>query len=641
MYNIDYDYVAEYCKRNWSGMVDKVIKIADDVSQNTFLFNMDWDMERTIEPTHFDGEIDWYLMKNHDNEYLFQMSRQRYLINLAQAYKLTGLKEYAFHVVRIMKDFINRVPVQFDSKDHPWRSLEVGLRGEYWTKAMAIIKDSEYVTQDFIDLYLKSLDDHAKILLKFHEQRHKLSNWGVIQDHGLFDIGLELDNKEYIDTAISRLAKQCELQLMNDGVHWEQSCMYHNEVMNCFVDVIIRAQAKKIVIPECIIKNTHRMALANMAWIMPNYKQPLFGDSDYTDLRDLLSQTAYIFRDSTLKCKAHDILDYESAWLFGKEGIDNYKKLKGDLPEYKSISLSDSGMSVMRNDWSENSNYLVFHNGYTGGGHAHCDKLSFDLSLNGKDFLVDTGRYTYKCSDKIRVHTKSARGHNTITVDNRDFMKFIGWGYHKYAPSLKQELVIRDKFEMISGSHLGYMSFISSVVPCRKILWIKPDIYIVFDTFYTKGMHSYQQIFNFAPNINPIIEGSSVTCVNGGTDFCMKFLNEKTKIKKYKGFYSMHYNMKEDIYSVKTNFRAIGLKSVATVISSDKEMEVNIKQIKSDWFLPGIKNYALGMEIKKSGDIFTVFFTAKEINQCVKINGKDFTGKLAYYKNDEYNVVEW
>lgn len=51
--------VASYCWENWKEDVEHVLRTADDACENTFLFDYRWDMERTWEPVHFDGEIDW------------------------------------------------------------------------------------------------------------------------------------------------------------------------------------------------------------------------------------------------------------------------------------------------------------------------------------------------------------------------------------------------------------------------------------------------------------------------------------------------------------------------------------------------------------------------------------------------------
>ena len=94
-------------------------------------------------------------------------------------------------------------------------------------------------------------------------------------------------------------------------------------------------------------------------------------------------------------------------------------------PAYTDVMLEDSGTYILRSGWSENDDYLCMHNGYTGGGHAHADKLHFDLMLGGRDVLVDAGRYTYMAG-KTRTALKGASGHNTTLVGRKGFMKMSG-----------------------------------------------------------------------------------------------------------------------------------------------------------------------------------------------------------------------
>lgn len=646
MYTIDYGKIVEYCKANWGEMCEKVIQIADDVCSRTFVFNMPWDMERTVEPTRFDGPIDWFLKKNGDNEYLFQMNRHRYFINLAQAYRLTGDDKYIVCLVDLMKDWISRIPCPYQTGNHPWRSLEVGLRGEYWTKAMSIAAGHPCIDADLLALYHNSLRDHGVMLMKHYDGHKKLSNWGVIQDHGLFAIGIELGEQTYIDTALDRLYAQANMQLMGDGVHWEQSCLYHNEVLSCFLDVIIRARRADIPLKSSFLNVVKKMADANIAWIKPNHRQPLFGDSDDTDIRDILTLTAVLFQDSHLKSLAFDKLDYESAWLLGEAGITAYDSIKSELPPFHSIALHDSGNYIMRSGWDTAANYLIMHNGYTGGGHAHEDKLSFDLSIAGKDVLTDCGRYTYVWGGERKL-LKSYQAHNTLCVDGKHFVKAKNWGYRKLAPSIKQGMVLNQAFEMVCGTHLGYHKLLNGVIVTRKILWIKPDIYIIIDELAGKGFHRYVQFFNFAPS-GTLKENNGIYIYeDGNTQTLLKSLTKGVKIKTNIGLYSAHYNQKEQISSLEAAFSSIGLTHGITVIignAAHKYKKVEISACPVTSLSSGRKmsrKSAEGIQIKLDDLEYTVILAFIETIQALSCNGKEAAGKITYYQGSEYHIVEW
>ncbi len=646
MNNIDYAFVAEYCKKNYREMCDDCIKISDMICNNTFRFHMPWDMERTEEPTHFDGEINWFLQKNGDSEYLFQMSRMRYLINLAQAYWLTGNEKYVIAVKRLINDFIDRVPCRESSWVHPWRSLEVGLRGEYWTKAIALVQDSEIIDKTFTEKFRRSLNEHAQMLIKCHDLHKKLSNWGVIQDHGLFAIGIVLGNNDYIHTALNRLYEEAKLQIMADGAHWEKSSMYHNEVLFCLMDVMIRARAAGVLLDGDFIARVHSMARVNAAWMKPNHRQPLFGDSDYTDIRDVLSQSACIFNDGVLKSLGFPQLDYESAWLLGEDGINKYANIKPTLPDYTSISLCDSGDYIMRSDFSEDSNYLIFHNGYTGGGHAHEDKLSFELTVGGEDMLVDCGRYTYVWGEE-RKYLKSFRAHNTLSIDGRQFVKAHDWGFTRFAPHIKGEMKIHNDYELASGSHLGYFhSPLGSAVVTRKILWIKPDIYVIVDDISARGMHRYKQHFNFAPGGRLTLKNLEAVYINRESSIVLIPLKKGIKLRQNTGMYSDHYNAVETIDRAECSFTAFGETRAVTVIAANPHGKYNRILVNSSPLhgmagRPLDQNTGECVTITLNDDTYTVMLLHKELCLAARAGEKYSAAKLAFYKNGQYHVVEW
>ncbi len=148
---------------------------------------------------------------------------------------------------------------------------------------------------------------------------------------------------------------------------------------------MIRVAAEHdIPLPEKFIRNVHRMADVHQMWVKPNHRQPLFGDSDDNDIRDILSRAALVLNRPDLKFSAYPVLDFESAWLFGEEARERYTQMQAVPPAYTDVMLEDSGTYILRSGWSENDDYLCMHNGYTGGGHAHADKLHFDLMLGAE-----------------------------------------------------------------------------------------------------------------------------------------------------------------------------------------------------------------------------------------------------------------
>ena len=71
---------SEYAKRWWPKETSHRMRIADEVRNQIFLFDLPWDMEQTAEPVTFEGEIDWSYQPGPDPEFIFQMNRHQYWI---------------------------------------------------------------------------------------------------------------------------------------------------------------------------------------------------------------------------------------------------------------------------------------------------------------------------------------------------------------------------------------------------------------------------------------------------------------------------------------------------------------------------------------------------------------------------------
>ena len=144
---------AEYCRKNWPEETAHILRVADEVCENYFLFDLNWDMERTYDPVIFEGEIDWSIKPKGDPEFVWQFNRHRFFICLGQAYWLTGDEKYVKGFLRLINDWMSRVPLDETTQGGPWRMLETGLRGETWTKAIRYFRGSELITEDFLERF--------------------------------------------------------------------------------------------------------------------------------------------------------------------------------------------------------------------------------------------------------------------------------------------------------------------------------------------------------------------------------------------------------------------------------------------------------------------------------------------------------
>ena len=118
--------------------------------------------------------------------------------------------------------------------------------------------------------------------------------------------------------------------------------MYHNEVLRCCLEVLRLANIYKMEVSSNILSMTKAMARADRFWQKPDGTQLAGGDSDSTDVRDILTASAWQFKDSTLKSGAFPRLDFESIWDYGLQAAVTYEILEVEEPEERFIWQKDS-----------------------------------------------------------------------------------------------------------------------------------------------------------------------------------------------------------------------------------------------------------------------------------------------------------
>ncbi len=565
-------WCSRFCKENWQEDVTHIMRIADDTVEKRFLFDLRWDMERTYEYVCFEKEVIWDYMPGDDPEFIFQFNRHQFFICLGQAYMMTGDEKYAETFAHLLLSWIRENPLSEETKKTTWRSIEAGIRAETWVKAMGYFKESPSITDQVIQEFMDCLEVHAEYLMTTYQYFQIKSNWGVIENRGLMEIALALPisdrTRDYLDTAISRLTEEIHVQLTEEGVHWEQSPMYHNEVFHCYIEVMRLAKRYDIELPAILPDKIRQMAYANLIWKKPNHCQVMQGDSDETDVRDLLAQSAYLFQDPVLKYGAYSCMDYDGAWDYLKEGILSYEKMESKEPDFLDSYLEDSGNLYIRSGWDEKADYFHFRSGFLGGGHGHSDKLHIDLVIHGEDILMDTGRYHYVPGEK-RTWFKSAAGHNVPIIDDHDYLVCQdAWGVDYRTPAYMGGYRKKGNLRYIQGGHAGYISRGSAGVWInRKAVAIGTELYVIIDEFYTTEKHKFQQLFHFNNRGNVTLEGQTVHYKGEKAEAELTIVTGNCTMNLTHGMISRNYNQIETGKMLNAEVEKEGFCSIITIIS--------------------------------------------------------------------------
>ena len=616
--------IAQYVKTHCADEMAHTINAADNMTNNVILFDLRWDMEQTHVPVAFDDNIGWLCQPDDDPEWTYAVNRMRAWVCMGQAYAITGDEKYPEAFVKQLLHWVKTVKREDPAAANAWRTIETGIRLENWLKAYEYMKDSPAVTDEVTAIFYESLKEHTEFIMTVWNSFNLMSNWGILANHGLFLAGCMLPQtnrtKEYVTESMDRLAKAAQIQVYRDGVHWEQSPMYHNEVMRCFLDVIIVARRCNVDLPPIILEKTHAMLHASMLAGKPNGHEIMMGDSDDIDQRDLISIGAYLFNDGFLKFGGYPHLDFDSVWTLGYNAAMEYQAIIPIEPTETAYALSDSGNFYSRSDWSPEATFLHFHCGTLGAGHGHADKLHIDLFHNGEDILIDPGRFTYVPKDD-RYWYKMPWAHNTVTVDGTDLYACIdSWECKNLSRAVGQKFALHDGYVYMEGGHLGYME--QGVYVSRRIIHLRPDIILLCDAFYGSDdkERTYRQYFQWNNHGKVTGNGNNWT-YKSDKNKARLILTSEHKIKStlLPGKISRHYNMEEEAVRLETQVKTKGFASVFAAIALGSAADDISFTVTKEIVHSNFKNIVLSPQ-----DIEAVTITKEDAQYTVVIAHKEF-----------------
>ncbi|HEX9653598.1 MAG TPA: heparinase II/III-family protein, partial [bacterium] len=184
------------------------------------------------------------------------------------------------------------------------------------------------------------------------------------------------------------------------------------------------------------------------------------------------------------------------------------------------------GVYVMRSDWSHDARYLIVDAGLFGSSHGHEDKLSFELFAFGKPFIIESGTYTY-VYNRWHQYFESSFAHNTIVVDNRSQLRHPNEDHWVSLPVQTGTPPQKLPNVWISNQNVDYLEsrydegygnrkedILKGVTHTRRILFVKPDYWILWDVVDGPGSHAIAQLFHFAAETEVGIEDQKNIRVN-------------------------------------------------------------------------------------------------------------------------------
>lgn len=476
----------------------EIIAHADELMHQTFTFNKTWDMERCLMPYTL-PVIDWNDHQNDDPEWCFMLSRMDYLDHLLLASLLTGDIAYADKAKEYILNWIAAHPSIVSEPST--RTLDTGIRVMNWMEALPYLSMLHALTEDELTHITDSMFAQMQYLKENYLPKYKTSNWGSIQTCAIVSV-LPFLRADFLSDplyqwALDEMTLQFSIQVYPDGMHWEQSTMYHIEVLNYGMKAVHYMGLHLQPCPSAVKEQVYALAKALVGQLMPSGEIETFGDSDRVCARDVLSRAALLFDDPTFRFFGLDELDPESLYVLGVPAAQRYATLPASAPQSMHYDGEDSGMYTLRSSWDKDASFTMFTNGSLGSGHGHSDNLHLSACYQGDPVLIDSGRFTYREDHPLRVQLKGMAAHNGVMIDDKAYcVPSDSWGYADFGLPLKNYVRHAGNLHYFEGAMLGHDPL---QVWVRKVIVVDPAIWMIVDEVKCDGAHEAHSRLHFDP----------------------------------------------------------------------------------------------------------------------------------------------
>jgi uncharacterized heparinase superfamily protein len=340
--------------------------------------------------------------------------------------------------------------------------------------------------------WLKSLYSQAQWLeqnIEYHIlANHYLKNGVALVFAGVYFEGVDADR--WLRKGLRILREELKEQFLTDGGHYERSPMYHSICVVDYLDVLNLAQNSPAAVSgevadEFIGKVTAALEFLN-GICFPDGTIPLFNDSAFG-----------------IAPTPHQIFDYAER-VIGYKAPEPAKNLMVN-------AFSASGYYVCR----KADDMIIIDCGQIGPdyqpGHAHCDTLSYELAIDGRRVVVDSGVCDYEPSQE-RAYARSTSAHNTVMVDGEEQSEM--WGVFRVARRAKpiQGHIDKTGHESVlfEGAHDGYRRLSGKPIHRRRMSYDGQGSWMIRDLLEGSGTHRMESFVHFHPDCSLVPSGEGV-----------------------------------------------------------------------------------------------------------------------------------
>ena len=543
------EYVHEHCKEE----KEELLRQADLLLNQTFVFKDKWDMEPCNIPYTILFE-NWIESPNGDEEWVFMLNRHDFLPKLWYAWILTGDTRYTDKLCWYLFDWIESNPITAEGTDAT-RTIDTGIRCMNWCSLILPMYAHGIIDDDQTLRLLKSMGEQFENLAQRYIDKYSLSNWGVLQTTAM--CASYIWYRDFLPEDIEywaweELARQLDLQILEDGAHWEQSAMYHVEVLNTCMKLLIHLKSAEAIGIELskyayeAMEEEHRwtdyeeanakpgegISRMGKGWLTsalrvlsrhvlysadPEWKQLAQCDSDVTDVKDVMIRSSVMLEGSGLyRFASGKSVDMDSAWLIGAAGIEKFQKQEPVMPKHLTWYCEDAGNLFFREKWDSTSNFTWVKNSTLGSGHGHADQTHLSIFYKGKPFLVDSGRYTYREDEPLRMELKGSKAHNVCVIDGESGGEAdTSWTMASYGEVIKNYYRKNDEIHYVEMPFYGIIKSSMPYLINRKVVVLDDGVWLSVQDVICEGKHEVKEYFHLDDQVVASEKDGLVVLKNG------------------------------------------------------------------------------------------------------------------------------
>ena len=342
----------------------------------------------------------------------------------------------------------------------------IALRGINWIKFISMNEakiDSERKKRWNNSLYSQYQ------LLRQKLEYHLLGNHLLEDAYSLYIAAIYFNDAAMYSKARKLLFKELKEQILDDGAHYEQSPMYHcillERLLDCYNIAYNNMRFSDQGHDVDVLKTYCIRMLGHLESILYNDRSiPFVNDT----AEGICSNPDEIFKYAE---RLH--LNWHATTL--KES--GYRKMKNSRME----ALVDVGDIT--------ADYQA--------GHSHADALNYELKVDNKPFIVDTGISTYDKTAR-RQYERSTEAHNCVVVGGNSSSEV--WGGFRVGKRCNVKILIEDA-DCIEAYHDGYDKH------CSRKFQMQEDAFLIEDRYKGDAI-SYIHLSHEADIEKIIIEGA-------------------------------------------------------------------------------------------------------------------------------------